>query len=97
MNFESPAKKGYTIYTKSGCHFCTKAKQLLVKEQIYLVDCDEYLIEARSQFLEFIKSISGGIDHKTFPIIFYQGNYIGGFADLKVFYDRENAFGECMF
>ena len=83
MEYELPAKDRYTVYTKSGCKFCVKAKDLLKNETIDVIDCDDYLVEDRSAFLEFIKGIVGK-EYNTFPMIFGKdGAFIGGFTDLR--------------
>lgn len=97
MEFELPKKNGYTIYTKSGCTYCRKAKFLLEKENVTMIDCDEYLIEARSAFLDFIRSINGNIEYKTFPMIFHDGRFVGGYTELANYYAKETAFEQCMF
>jgi len=81
MEFTNPSNEGYTIYSKSGCPFCDKAKMLLSDETVTLIDCDSYLINTKDEFLEFIKNISQK-DHKTFPMIFKDAILIGGYSDL---------------
>ncbi len=52
-----PMETGFTVYSKSGCSFCTKVKKLLMEKQIFFVDiaCDEFLIKDKEAFLLFIK------------------------------------------
>ena len=85
----------YTIYTKSGCPNCTKAKKLLDSEKnnILIVDCDEYIIEDKPTFLQFIKDRAGK-EWKTFPIIFHKGEFIGGYEETKTYKERINAFDD---
>jgi len=92
MNFEEPISKQYTIYSKSGCPNCIKAKSLL-KENILtynVVNCDEYLLECKTEFLAFIETMAN-INAKTntkittFPIIFYDKQLVGGFKELQTF------------
>lgn len=78
MNFVKPSNEGYTIYSKSGCPFCDKAKILLTDEIVSVINCDPYLI---NEFLEFIKELTEK-DHKSFPIIFRDAKFIGGYSDL---------------
>ena len=95
MEYIEPTQDGYTIYSKSGCHFCTKAKQLLKsgnEKNVLLVDCDEYLFEDKQDFLNFIKDKNNGIEYKTFPMIFHKGKFIGGFKELETYYNKEKAF-----
>lgn len=85
MEIENPSKDSYTIYSKSGCPSCTKAKELLKLEKVTIIDCDEYLIEDRQGFLEYMQKLIGK-EYKMFPMIFKDGVFIGGFTDLKPFY-----------
>jgi glutaredoxin len=81
MEFAKPSGKGFTIYSKSGCPYCDKAKKLLDDDTLTVIDCDPYLIDTKEKFLEFIKILSNK-DHKTFPIIFKDNTFIGGYSDL---------------
>lgn len=82
MEFEEPLKNGFTVYTKSGCLNCSKVKKFFYRKNIkfHSIDCDEYLIENKPHFLFFIKTISN-VDYKMFPIVFKDGNFIGGYKD----------------
>jgi len=82
MEYEKPLKKGFTVYSKSGCPNCSKVKQL-IKEKNYdflIIDCDEYLIEDKENFLSYMKTISSN-DITSFPIIFYNEKFIGGYKE----------------
>ena len=81
MEFKSPLNNGYTIYSKSGCTYCDKAKLLLKDEVMIVISCDEYLIDSKDKFLEFISSIAKK-EYKSFPMIFKDANFIGGYSDL---------------
>jgi len=93
MDYILPNSQGYTIYSKSGCPFCTKVKRLLEKEapSPLLVDCDDYLVENKDAFLVFIKEMAGK-EYKTFPMIFHNGDFIGGFTETKEYYEKQSAF-----
>jgi glutaredoxin len=93
MDYILPNSQGYTIYSKSGCPFCTKVKRLLEKEapSPLLVDCDDYLVENKDAFLAFIKEMAGK-EYKTFPMIFHNGDFIGGFTETKEHHEKQNAF-----
>jgi len=95
MDYILPSSDGFTIYTKSGCPFCTKAKKLLEKEnqKILIIDCDDYLLENKADFLQFIQEIAKK-EHKTFPIIFDKGEFIGGFTETKVYCEKLSAFSD---
>jgi glutaredoxin len=89
MDFEKPLESGFTIYSKSGCYNCTKVKALLNDKNLLLklIDCDEYILEDKESFLLFITSISNK-QLKTFPIIFYDGKFIGGYNETKEFVEE---------
>ena len=95
MDYILPNSNGYTIYSKSGCPFCTKVKKLLVDVMpaALIIDCDEYLITDKEDFLEFIKQMAGK-KHKTFPMIFHNGDFIGGFTETKAFFEKSSAFDD---
>jgi glutaredoxin len=90
MEYELPEEEGYTIYTKSQCGFCKKAKDLLKAEPFTLIDCDEYLIEDKDAFLVFIENLIGK-SYRTFPMIFHNGKFLGGYSETKTYYDKELA------
>ena len=76
MEFDEPLLSGFTIYSKSGCLYCTKVKKLL-KEHFFAfkeIDCDEYLIENKNDFLLFIEN-NIGKSYKTFPMVFYDKKF----------------------
>lgn len=85
MEFEYPKAYQYTIYSKSGCPNCLKAKDLLKENKLTfnVINCDEYLLEDKQGFLEHIKYISNGIETNIFPIVFYNGLLVGGYKDLQ--------------
>ena len=35
IQFEYPSKNGFTIYSKSGCHNCSKIKKLLTEKHLF--------------------------------------------------------------
>jgi glutaredoxin len=79
MNFEEPFENKFTIYSKSGCINCRKVKDLLKNGgfEYEIVDCDDYLLEDKENFLLFIKSYSV-VEWKSFPIVFFNSKFIGG-------------------
>lgn len=92
-SFTHPNVQGYTVYSKSGCPYCTKVKQLLKEhsKEFVIVDCDEYLLEDKEKFLNFIEIIAGK-KYRTFPMVFLGENFVGGFTETKSFIEKENAF-----
>ena len=84
-----PNEKDFTIYSKSGCPNCHKIKNLLKAKNLpfNLIDCDDFILEDKIGFINFIKNISN-TEIKTFPIIFYEGKFIGGFSETTIFIDK---------
>jgi glutaredoxin len=97
MEYTEPSKTGYTIYSKSGCPFCNKAKQLLKSQETLIVDCDEYLLDNKPEFLNFIKRNAEETECKIFPIIFHKTKFIGGFKELEIYYNKQQAFDNMIF
>jgi len=89
MNIPHPANHSYTIYSKSGCIYCTKAKELLQNEKpkLLYVDCDKFLLENKEEFLNQMKKLIGR-EYKTFPMIFKNGVFLGGYMETKKAYDQ---------
>jgi glutaredoxin len=89
MEIENPSESGFTIYSKSGCPNCIKVKKLLKDNNINfnLIDSDEYIIEDKDFFLNYIKEISN-VEVKTFPIIFYDKKFIGGYSETIKYVDK---------
>ena len=88
--FRTPSNKEYTIYSKSGCSNCNKVKKLLNLNNIpfTVIDCDEYLIERKEEFLLFIQELTNR-EWKTFPIVFTGDSlFIGGFTDTQVYLEE---------
>jgi glutaredoxin len=84
MNFEEPFENKFTIYSKSGCINCRKVKDLLKLGgfEYEIIDCDEYLLEDKENFLSFIKSYSV-VEWKSFPIVFFNGKFVGGLNETQ--------------
>ena len=89
MEIFEPLDVGFTIYSKSGCYNCTKVKQLLRDKKIFFleIDCDEFLIEDKEGFLLFIKERANK-EYRTFPMVFKDGKFIGGFDETQIFVDK---------
>ena len=96
MNFEEPAVNQYTIYSKSGCPNCIKAKTLLKESNLIynVINCDEYLLECKTEFLAFIETMDktntdNNTKITTFPIIFHDKQLVGGFKELQNYVKKE--------
>lgn len=82
MNIEEPSDKSFTIYSKTNCKYCVLVKSLLDENKIPFIEinCDYYLDENKQIFLNFIKERAGR-EYKTFPMVFCDGKFIGGFVE----------------
>jgi glutaredoxin len=89
MEFKDPINVDFTIYSKSGCENCKKVKNLLNDKDLkyIIIDCDEYIIEDKQNFLLFIQNIAKK-DCTTFPMVFNNGKYIGGYNETKKYCDK---------
>ena len=72
--------KNWKIVSKVGCPWCDKAKELLKSKNI---DFEVEEVTDRNK-VEVISKLNIG-NHKTFPIIFYKDQFIGGYSDLLNF------------
>jgi glutaredoxin len=82
---DAPTDQGYTIYSRSGCCNCDKAKKKIEegKRPLLYINCDDELIEDRESCLTNLKLYAG----KTitqFPVIFFDGEFIGSWKDLNL-------------
>jgi glutaredoxin len=81
---------GFTVYTKFNCKLCDLVKEVLQQNKFHvkIIPCDEYLY--RSELMKesffahmnrkYIQQFSVG-EHRTFPIVFFQGKFLGGYSD----------------
>ena len=89
MEIIRPDIKGFTIYSKSGCPNCTSVKKLIKEKQFFIseINCDEYILEDKEQFLKEIENIAEK-SCKTFPMVFYEGKFVGGLTDTIDLIDK---------
>ena len=83
----------YVIYTKPKCTYCDKLKDLLQYDVLVnWIDATKYLHHPDSKkfFLDFIKD-SGKLDkhYTTFPMVFYNGIFLGGYTETKEFFELD--------
>ena len=98
MEFTRPSESGFTIYSKSGCLQCSKVKTLLQDNRLSFtaVDCDEYILEDKPSFLLFMNNMANR-DIKVFPMIFYNGTFIGGYTETKEHVAKLTCFDDSAF
>jgi len=89
LNIPEPKKGELTVYSKSGCPNCTSVKKLLKEKQVkfIVIQCDDYILEDKDAFLNFIHKLSGK-EQKTFPMIFDGHTFIGGFTETSKYLDK---------
>ena len=90
MEIMKPTNTGFTVYSKSNCMNCKKIKNILLENNLFFinVDCDEFVIEDKSAFLLFITE-HANTEVNTFPMIFNNGEFIGGFAETKEYIEKK--------
>lgn len=91
---EQPTQNGFFIYSKTDCKYCVDVKQMLDELFIFYkeVKC-EFLDDAeKAEFLEFIKTKNGGKPWKSFPMVFHDGDFVGGYKETGILLEKINAF-----
>lgn len=74
------------VYSKENCSYCTRAKMLLLSKDI---DYEEHVVDTTSQSdIDKVKKELGIDNFKTVPQISIDGKYIGGYDDLKKYFDK---------
>ena len=93
--FPEPSTHGFFIYSKTKCSYCDKVKQLFKNNHYTYTEivCDDYLLDEKikESFLSFIQLLTNR-EYRTFPIVFKDGVFIGGFTETKKLIDIEEAF-----
>ncbi len=79
--------KGWLIYSKKGCIYCEAAKDLLKKQKISYtkVDVDE---QNKTNVYNIIDKKTNS--YRFFPMIFKDGQFIGGYNELNEFLEEDN-------
>lgn len=94
--FPTPSTVKYTIYSKSGCPNCNRVKDLLKQKSVDFDqhNCDEYLLESKEEFLQFIAGLAGK-ECRVFPMVFDStGVFVGGYTETKTMLERQLDFNE---
>jgi glutaredoxin len=58
-----------------------------------IINSDSYLQENRDSFLQFIFQMTN-IHYRTFPMVFFEGTFIGGYTETKKWLEQKDAFSE---
>lgn len=84
----------FTLYSKTGCNDCEKAKELLKNQKYILINCDQMIKNNRDEFVKSME-IKTHRPFKQFPLIFLGDDFIGGYNELLeylTFISDENIF-----
>lgn len=80
----------FIVFGLNGCPYCTNAIKYL-KDNKYKHKYYE-MNKYRDIFIKILKDLNDmyptleiNMNHETFPVIFYNKKFIGGFDDLKLF------------
>lgn len=82
------------IYTKSNCGYCVKAKQLLTTKNIAYVEniispgFGETELLEHQRYVSKEQLLDKAPQARTVPQIWLNGHYIGGYTELKEFFDK---------
>jgi glutaredoxin len=78
------SKNSIVIFSKPGCKYCDKSYELLQDKNILFYKCDlgNYMNDLDFDDI-YDKLIKISNNAKSFPIIFIDKKYIGGFNELK--------------
>ena len=74
------------VWSKDGCSFCVKAKELLTSKDIAFEERNISKEWTKEQLLEAVP------DAKTVPQIFLWGNYVGGYDSLLIYMENHNMY-----
>lgn len=81
LNYVAPSyqvQESITVFTKPGCPFCSRAKQLLIDKGLQY----EEIILGKDATTVSLRAVSG---RSTVPQVFIGGKHIGGSDDLDVY------------
>jgi glutaredoxin len=69
------------IYSKKGCPYCESAKEFLFAYKPNIIEYDNLSNEEKEKVQERIITKTGS-EFRTYPKIFINNDFIGGFSDL---------------
>ena len=73
-------RRMFTIYSKDNCSYCIKTRKLLDEKNINYT-----LIKPSLKMVNELKEETG---HTTFPFIFKDKNFLGGYSQLLDYFDE---------
>jgi glutaredoxin len=89
MDIPEPQIGKITVYSKSGCTNCVTVKKLLKEKNIgfVVINCDEFILEDKEGFLEYIKQIARK-EYRMFPMVFSDKIFIGGLKETESYFQK---------
>lgn len=75
-----------TVYSKNGCGYCTAAKNLLNMKGVEVEEFN-FQIDASKREELFERCAEINVVPKTAPQIWLDEKYIGGYDELKAYFD----------
>lgn len=93
-------KNRILVLSKQNCIYCQKVKELFssLKIEFFEYNC-QYLLqtkESKALFLEQVHSVAKR-PYNTFPMVFIDREFIGGYTDVGIYLEKQNAFEETDF
>jgi alkyl hydroperoxide reductase subunit F len=73
----SNSKSKIFIFTKSNCAYCKETKKELQSRNLHFESYD-----VTDNHLDCISCLKNQLNYKTFPMIFVNNNFIGGYDNL---------------
>lgn len=92
MIYPTGNKDQFIVYSKSGCKNCSKIKTYLNKlgKPFVEVDCDDYIIDNKEQFLNFIfNKIGNRFENPQFPFVFFNNTFFPSKSYVEDFCSKE--------
>lgn len=77
----------WLVITRKGCKYCEKAKEFLTQRGYQYVE-QEITDENKESTYQMIDPYTNS--YRYFPIIFYNGYFIGGYTELEKFLSNQN-------
>ena len=78
---DMPRRRAVVIHVKVGCPYCHAAAKLLHDHDITFTEVQ--YDPSDKNYAERSKKLKALTGHNTFPQVFVNGNFIGGFTDLQ--------------
>jgi peroxiredoxin/glutaredoxin len=82
INKEAILPKAFSMITREGCNFCFKAKELLDSKNIFYTE----IKKENGVNSIALRGITG---NKTYPQLFIEGQLIGGYEDILVYFSKK--------